>query len=77
MSDIADRIRKIIVEKLGVKDSKVLPDASFINDLGADSLDSVEIVMALEEEFGIEFADADAETIKTFGDAVEFISNAR
>ena len=77
MSDIADRIRKIIVEKLGVEDSKVLPDASFINDLGADSLDSVEIVMALEEEFGIEFADDDAETIKTFGDAVEFISNAR
>ena len=77
MSDIADRIRKIIVEKLGVEDSKVRPDASFINDLGADSLDSVEIVMALEEEFGNEFADDDAETIKTFGDAVEFISNAR
>ena len=77
MSDIADRVRNIVVEKLGVEDSKVLPDASFTDDLGADSLDAVEVVMALEEEFGIEFSDDDAETFKTVGDAVEFIRNAR
>ncbi len=74
MSDIADRVRKIVVEHLGVEEDKVVDSASFIDDLGADSLDTVELVMAFEEEFGIEIPDDAAESIQTFGDAVKFIS---
>ena len=75
MSDIADRVTKIVVEHLGVDESKVVESASFIDDLGADSLDTVELVMAFEEEFGSEISDSDAEKILTVGDAVKFIDN--
>lgn len=73
MSDVADRVKKIVVEHLGVDADKVTKEASFIDDLGADSLDTVELVMAFEEEFGIEIPDDAAETIQTVGDAVGFI----
>ncbi len=76
MSDIADRVKKIVVEHLGVEEEKVVAEASFIDDLGADSLDTVELVMAFEEEFGIEIPDDAAETIQSFGDAVDFITKA-
>jgi acyl carrier protein len=76
MSDIADRVKKIVVEHLGVEEDKVVEGASFIDDLGADSLDTVELVMAFEEEFGIEIPDDAAENIQSFGDAVKFISEA-
>lgn len=69
---IADRIRHIIVQQLGVDEDKVVPGASFIEALGADSLDRVELVMAMEEEFGIEIPDEDAENIKTVGDAIAY-----
>tara|TARA_Y100001960_G_C14042780_1_gene525952 strand:+ start:278 stop:514 length:237 start_codon:yes stop_codon:yes gene_type:complete len=74
MSDITDRVKKIVVEHLNVDEGKVVDDASFIDDLGADSLDTVELVMAFEEEFDIEIPDDAAETIQTFGDAVKFIN---
>jgi acyl carrier protein len=74
MSDITDRVKKIVVEHLNVDEGKVLDEASFIDDLGADSLDTVELVMAFEEEFDIEIPDDAAETIQTFGDAVKFIN---
>lgn len=73
MSDIAERVKKIVVEHLSVEEDKVTENASFIDDLGADSLDTVELVMAFEEEFGIEIPDDAAETIQTVGDAVKFI----
>ena len=73
MSDITDRVKKIVVEHLNVDEGKVSDDSSFIDDLGADSLDTVELVMAFEEEFDIEIPDDAAETIQTFGDAVKFI----
>ena len=76
MSDIADRVKNIVVEHLGVDEDKVVDNASFIDDLGADSLDTVELVMAFEEEFGIEIPDDAAENIQTFGDAVKFIGDA-
>lgn len=76
MSDIADRVKKIVVEHLGVDEGKITEGASFIDDLGADSLDTVELVMAFEEEFGIEIPDDAAENIQTFGDAVKFITEA-
>ena len=76
MSDITDRVKKIVVEHLNVDESKVADDASFIDDLGADSLDTVELVMAFEEEFDIEIPDDAAETIQTFGDAVKFINDS-
>ena len=76
MSEIADKVKKIVVEHLGVEEGKVTPEASFIDDLGADSLDTVELVMAFEEEFGIEIPDDAAETIQTVGDAVTFIKGA-
>ena len=76
MSDIADRVKKIVIEHLGVDADKVTESASFIDDLGADSLDTVELVMAFEEEFGIEIPDDAAETIQSFGDAVKFITEA-
>ena len=74
MSDISDRVRETVVEHLGVEEDKVVESASFIDDLGADSLDTVELVMAFEEEFGIEIPDDAAESIQTFGDAVKFIT---
>src|SRR3954465_2451009 len=73
MSDIAERVKKIVVEHLGVEADKVTEAASFIADLGADSLDTVELVMAFEEEFGCEIPDDAAETILTVGDAVKFL----
>jgi acyl carrier protein len=76
MSDTAERVKKIVVEHLNVDAEKVLEGASFIEDLGADSLDTVELVMAFEEEFGIEIPDDAAESIVTFGDAVKYIEKA-
>jgi len=73
MSDIAERVKKIVVEHLGVEPDKVTENASFIDDLGADSLDTVELVMAFEEEFGCEIPDDSAEKIITVKDAVNFI----
>lgn len=70
---VQDKITEIIVEQLGVKAEEVTPEASFVDDLGADSLDTVELVMALEEEFGIEIPDEDAEKIQTVGDAIKYI----
>jgi acyl carrier protein len=77
MSDTADRVKKIVVEHLNVEADKVVEGASFIEDLGADSLDTVELVMAFEEEFGIEIPDDAAESIVTVGDAVKFIEKAQ
>jgi acyl carrier protein len=74
MSDIAIRVTKIVVEHLGVDQAKVIESASFINDLGADSLDTVELVMAFEEEFECEIPDDAAEKIQTVKDAIDFIS---
>ncbi len=76
MSDIAERVKKIVIEHLGVDADKVVTAASFIDDLGADSLDTVELVMAFEEEFGVEIPDDAAETIQTVGDAVKFLEKA-
>jgi acyl carrier protein len=73
MSETADRVKKIVVEHLGVEADKVTEDASFIDDLGADSLDIVELVMAFEEEFGVEIPDDAAEKITTVKDAIEYI----
>ena len=73
MSDIADRVKSIVVEHLGVEGDKVVEGASFIDDLGADSLDTVELVMAFEEEFGCEILDDAAEKILTVKDAVDFL----
>ncbi len=73
MSDVLERVKKIVVEHLGVDEAKVTPEASFIDDLGADSLDTVELVMAFEEEFGCEIPDEAAEKIQTVNDAVKFI----
>jgi len=73
MSDIGERVKKIVVEHLGVEAEKVTENASFIDDLGADSLDTVELVMAFEEEFGCEIPDDAAETILTVGDAIKFL----
>ena len=73
MSDTADRVKKIVVEHLGVEPDKVTPEASFIDDLGADSLDIVELVMAFEEEFNVEIPDDAAEKITTVKDATDYI----
>jgi acyl carrier protein len=67
------RLRRIVVEQLGVEESKVVPDASFVEDLNADSLDLVELIMSLEEEFGVEIPDEDAEKIATVGDALNYL----
>jgi acyl carrier protein len=77
MSDTAERVKKIVVEHLNVDADKVTENASFIEDLGADSLDTVELVMAFEEEFGIEIPDDAAESIVTVGDAVKFIDKSQ
>ncbi|MCF6221508.1 MAG: acyl carrier protein [Robiginitomaculum sp.] len=76
MSDVLSRVSKMVVEHLDVEEDKVTPTANFIEDLGADSLDNVELVMAFEEEFDIEIPDDAAETIQTVGDAVKFITEA-
>ena len=76
MSEIASKVQKIIVDKLGVEESEVTPAASFTNDLGADSLDTVELIMEFEKEFGITIPDDQAEGIKTVGDAIAYIENA-
>jgi acyl carrier protein len=73
MSDTAERVKKIVVEHLGVDESKVTDNASFVDDLGADSLDTVELVMAFEEEFGCEIPDEAAEKILTIKDAINYI----
>lgn len=75
MTDAVNRVKTIIAEQLGVKPEEVTPEASFVEDLGADSLDTVELVMALEEEFGIEIPDEDAEKMTTVGDAVKYIED--
>ena len=73
MEPVADRVKKIIVDQLGVEEETVTPEASFVDDLGADSLDTVELVMALEEEFGIEIPDEDAEKITRVKEAIDYI----
>ncbi len=73
MSDIAERVKKIVIEHLGVDEAKVTDDAKFVDDLGADSLDTVELVMAFEEEFGVEIPDDAAEKIQTVKDAIAYI----
>ena len=75
MSDVKEKVKKIIVDHLGVDAAKVTDEASFIDDLGADSLDTVELVMAFEEEFGAEISDSEAEKILTVGDAIKFIES--
>ena len=77
MSDVADRVKKIVIEHLGVEADKVEEKASFIDDLGADSLDTVELVMAFEEEFNAEIPDDAAETIQTVGDAISFLEKQK
>ena len=78
MSEIADRVKNIVVDKLGVEPEKVTETAGFIADLGADSLDTVELIMDFEKEFGITIPDEEAEKIKTVGDAVAFVeANAK
>jgi len=77
MSEVADKVKSLIVEKLSVELSQVTPAASFTNDLGADSLDTVELIMSFEEEFGIEIPDGDAEKIATVNDAIEYIEKAK
>ena len=74
MSNVEDQVKKIVVDHLGIEESKVKPEAKFIDDLGADSLDTVELVMAFEEEFGCEIPDDAAEKIVTLKDAVTYLS---
>jgi len=73
--DVASKVKKIVVDHLGIDEAKVTEEASFIDDLGADSLDTVELVMAFEEEFGSEISDSEAEKILTVGDAIKFIES--
>ena len=73
--DISNKVKKIVADHLGIEEAKVTDEASFIDDLGADSLDTVELVMAFEEEFGSEISDSDAEKILTVGDAIKFIES--
>ena len=75
MASVEERVKKIIVEQLGVKDDEVTNEASFVDDLGADSLDTVELVMALEEEFGVEIQDDEAEKITTVQQAIDYIKD--
>jgi acyl carrier protein len=77
MSEIADKVKKIVVEHLGVEESKVTPEASFIDDLGADSLDTVELVMAFEEAFSVEIPEDAAEKISTVKDAIDYIEKQK
>jgi len=73
MSDIKGRVKKIIIDKLGVEESEVVDDASFTNDLGADSLDTVELIMEFEKEFGVSIPDEQAENIQTVGQVIEYL----
>ncbi|MDD2961054.1 MAG: acyl carrier protein [Muribaculaceae bacterium] len=75
MSEIAERVKAIIVDKLGVNETEVKPESSFAQDLGADSLDTVELIMEFEKEFNITIPDESAETIQTVGDAIKFIES--
>lgn len=75
MSEVADKVRKIIVEQLGVNEDQVKPEATFVEDLGADSLDLTELIMAMEEEFDVEIADDDAQKIVKVQDAIDYIQN--
>ena len=77
MSEIATKVTSIITDKLGVEESQVVPEASFTNDLGADSLDTVELIMELEKEFDLSIPDEEAEKIVTVGDSIAFIENAK
>ena len=72
---VADRVKEIVVEQLGVDLVDVTPEAKFVDDLGADSLDTIELVMAFEEEYGVEISDEDAEKIQTVGDAIKYIED--
>ncbi len=74
--DISNKVKKIVADHLGIEEAKVTEESSFIDDLGADSLDTVELVMAFEEEFGAEISDNEAEKILTVGDAIKFIENS-
>ena len=75
MSEVETQVKQIVVDHLGIDESKVTPESKFIDDLGADSLDTVELVMAFEEEFGSEISDSEAEKILTVGDAIKFIES--
>ena len=75
MASVEDRVKQIIVEQLGVEEAEVTPNASFVDDLGADSLDTVELVMALEEEFGHEIPDEQAEKLQSVGDVIKYIED--
>ena len=75
MSNHYDKIKEIIIDKLGVEDKKITMEANFIDDLGADSLDTVELIMQFEEDFNIEIPDEDAETLRSVGQAVDYITN--
>ena len=77
MSEVQDQVKKIVVDHLGIDEEKVKPEAKFIDDLGADSLDTVELVMAFEEKFGIEIPDDAAETIQTVQNAIDYIENKK
>ena len=77
MSEISERVKAIIVDKLGVSDAEVTPEATFQQDLGADSLDTVELIMEFEKEFGISIPDDQSEKIQTAGDAIKFIEDAQ
>ena len=74
-STTEEKVKKIVMDHLGIEESKILPDSKFIEDLGADSLDTVELVMAFEEKFGSEISDSEAEKILTVGDAIKFIES--
>jgi acyl carrier protein len=75
--DTFEKVKEVIIDKLGVEEAKIVPEASFVDDLGADSLDTVELIMEFEEEFGIEIPDEDAEKIMTVGDAVKYIDSKK
>ena len=77
MSNVEEQVKKIVVDHLGIEESKITPDSKFIDDLGADSLDTVELVMAFEEKFSIEIPDDAAETIQTVKDAIEYIESKK
>ncbi len=77
MASVEEKVKQIIVEQLGVDEAEVTPTASFVDDLGADSLDTVELVMALEEEFGQEIPDEEAEKLQSVGDVIKYIEDAQ